>query len=83
MTAVLASRDTTAPNPSRRVLLLRARRAAMFLLSMVVVAVGWEAYKRLGPQDGGSVLGWKILPRAKDRVMPHVSTILSRFGDPL
>ena len=52
--------------------LRRARRAAMFVLSVVVVAVGWELYKRLGPQDGGSVLGWKILPRAKDRVMPHV-----------
>ncbi len=55
----------------------------MFVLSMVVVAVGWELYKSLGPQDGGNVLGWKILPRAKDRVMPHVSDILSRFGDPI
>jgi NitT/TauT family transport system permease protein len=55
----------------------------MFVLSMVVVAVGWELYKSLGPQDGGKVLGWKILPRAKDRVMPHVSEVLSRFGDPI
>jgi NitT/TauT family transport system permease protein len=61
----------------------RARRAAMFVLSMVVVAAGWELYKKFGPQDGGSVLGWKILPRAKDRVMPHVTDILSRFDDPL
>ncbi len=63
--------------------LRRLRRAAMFVLSMVVVAVGWELYKTLGPEDGGSVLGWKILPRAKDRVMPHVTDILSRFADPL
>lgn len=55
----------------------------MFVLSMVIVAVGWELYKRFGPQDGGSVLGWKILPRAKDRVMPHVSDIVSRFADPI
>jgi NitT/TauT family transport system permease protein len=55
----------------------------MFVLSIVLVAVGWELYKSLGPQDGGSVLGWKILPRAKDRVMPHVSDIVSRFGDPI
>ena len=55
----------------------------MFLLSMVLVAAGWELYKRLGPQDGGSVFGWKILPRAKDRVMPHVSDIVSRFSDPI
>jgi NitT/TauT family transport system permease protein len=55
----------------------------MFVLSMVLVAVGWELYKRFGPQDGGSVLGWRILPRAKDRVMPHVSDIISRFSDPI
>jgi NitT/TauT family transport system permease protein len=63
--------------------LRRGRRAVMFLLSMALVAAGWELYKKLGPQDGGSVLGWKILPRAKDRVMPHVSDIVSRFGDPI
>ena len=55
----------------------------MFLLSMVLITVGWELYKKFGPQDGGSVLGWKVLPRAKDRVMPHVSEIFSRFGDPV
>ena len=55
----------------------------MFVLSMALVAAGWELYKRLGPQDGGSVFGWKILPRAKDRVMPHVSDIASRFSDPI
>ena len=72
---------TPTPSPFRN--LRRVRRAGMFVLSMVVVAAGWELYKRFGPQDGGSVLGWKILPRAKDRVMPHVSDIVSRFGDPL
>ena len=55
----------------------------MFVLSLVLVAAVWELYKSVGPQDGGSVLGWRILPRAKDRVMPHVSDILSRFGDPI
>ena len=60
-----------------------SRRAAMFVLSMALVAVAWELYKKFGPQDGGKVLGWKILPRAKDRVMPHVSEIFSRFGDPI
>jgi NitT/TauT family transport system permease protein len=55
----------------------------MFVLSMVLVGVGWELYKGFGPQDGGTVLGWRVLPRAKDRVMPHVSDIVSRFGDPI
>jgi NitT/TauT family transport system permease protein len=55
----------------------------MFTLSMALVAACWELYKKFGPQDGGSVFGWRILPRAKDRVMPHVSEILSRFDDPI
>lgn len=55
----------------------------MFVLSMVLLAAGWEAYKALGPQDGGDILGWKVLPRAKDRVMPHVGDMLSRLGDPV
>ena len=55
----------------------------MFVLAMAFVAAGWEIYKKLGPQNGGEVFGWKILPRAKDRVMPHISAILGRFTDPL
>ena len=53
----------------------------MFVLSMALVVGLWEGYKKFGPQDGGKVFGWRILPRAKDRVMPHVSEIYSRFGD--
>lgn len=63
--------------------LRRLRRAVMFVLSMVLLAAGWEAYKALGPQDGGDILGWKVLPRAKDRVMPHVGDMLGRLGDPV
>ena len=84
MTAELVVRSEGRANGERqRAYLYRVRRAAMFVLSMALVAAGWELYKRLGPQDGGSVFGWKILPRAKDRVMPHVSDIVSRFSDPI
>lgn len=84
MTAELVVRSEGRANGERqRAYLYRVRRAAMFVLSMALVAAGWELYKRLGPQDGGSVFGWKILPRAKDRVMPHVSDIASRFSDPI
>ncbi|MEP7203294.1 MAG: ABC transporter permease subunit [Ilumatobacteraceae bacterium] len=77
-------KEVVAAAPVQRYWLVRrARRAAMFVLSVVIIAAGWELYKSVGPQDGGSVLGWKILPRAKDRVMPHVSDIVSRFGDPI
>lgn len=55
----------------------------MFVLSMVLVGVGWELYKKFGPQDGGKVLGWKLLPRAKDRIMPHLGDIYDRLGEPL
>jgi NitT/TauT family transport system permease protein len=55
----------------------------MVVLAMALIAALWEGYKLVGPQDGGTVFGWKLLPRAKDRVMPHVSDILSRFGDPI
>lgn len=60
----------------------RARRGWMFVLALVLVAVAWELYKWLGPQDGGEVLGWSILPRANDLAMPHVWEMLSRFADP-
>ncbi len=61
----------------------RARRLAMFLLAMLLIAALWEGYKQVGPQDGGDVFGWKILPRAKDRAMPHISDIISRAGEPV
>lgn len=54
----------------------------MFLVALVLVAVAWEVYKALGPENGGSVLGWRILPRTNDNVMPHVWDMLSRYGRP-
>ena len=69
---------STDRSPLRR----RLRRAALFVLSLVLVAVGWELYKMIGPADGGSILGWKLLPRANDNAMPHVSDMLSRYSRP-
>lgn len=60
----------------------RVRRAWMFAVALVLVVLLWELYKVVGPQEGGTVFGWTILPRANDRAMPHVSQILSRFADP-
>lgn len=57
-------------------------RTGMFMLSIVLVAALWEFYKIIGPQDGGTLLGQKILPRANDRAMPHVWDMLSRYGRP-
>ena len=58
------------------------RRTVMFLLALALVAAIWELYKLVGPQDGGTVLGWTILPRANDTAMPHVWEMLSRYAQP-
>lgn len=57
-------------------------RTGMFAVSLILVAALWELYKVIGPQDGGTVFGGRILPRANDRAMPHVWDMLSRYGRP-
>lgn len=59
------------------------RRAALFVFSLLLVAAVWEGYKLIGPDGGGSVLGWNILPRSHDRAMPHVWDMLDRYRDPV
>jgi NitT/TauT family transport system permease protein len=54
----------------------------MFVLTIAFVTALWELYKIVGPQDGGKFLGVRILPRANDNAMPHVSTMLSRYNRP-
>jgi len=59
-----------------------AYRTVMFVLTIAFVTALWELYKIVGPQDGGKFLGVRILPRANDNAMPHVSTMLSRYSRP-
>jgi len=59
-----------------------AYRTVMFVLTIAFVTALWELYKIVGPQDGGKFLGVRILPRANDNAMPHVSTMLSRYNRP-
>ena len=59
-----------------------AYRIVMFALTIAFVTALWEFYKIVGPQDGGKFLGVRILPRASDNAMPHVSTMLSRYSRP-
>jgi NitT/TauT family transport system permease protein len=58
------------------------RRSAMFVAALALVAVIWETYKALGPEDGGQLLGVRILPRTSEYAMPHVWDMFSRFGRP-
>lgn len=54
----------------------------MLVIALGLVALIWEGYKLIGPADGGSVLGWKLLPRSNDTAMPHVWDMVTRFGRP-
>jgi NitT/TauT family transport system permease protein len=62
--------------------LTRARRVWTFALALILVGAVWELYKVIGPQEGGTVFGWTILPRANDTAMPHVWEMFSRYGQP-
>jgi len=58
------------------------RRTALFVAALGLAAVAWEVYKAVGPEQGGDVFGWRIIPKTNDRVMPHVWEMLAEFGDP-
>ena len=54
----------------------------MFGLALLLAAALWELYKALGPEEGGALFGWSVLPRTTDQAMPHVWDMLGRFGEP-
>ena len=58
------------------------RKAVLFLVALVLVAVVWELYKWLGPEGGGNVFGWNILPKTSRNAMPHVWDMGGRLLDP-
>jgi len=63
-------------------MLRRVRRMVLFVVSIALVAAVWEIYKAIGPEAGGKIFGWKLLPRANDNAMPHVWEMLSRYTRP-
>jgi NitT/TauT family transport system permease protein len=56
------------------------RRGAMLLLALVLLAVCWELYKLVIPDDGVKLGSSLILPRSDDASMPHLSEIVNVFG---
>jgi NitT/TauT family transport system permease protein len=58
------------------------RRVVLFVAALLLAAGLWELYKQFGPDNGGAILGWTILPRANDTAMPHVWDMLSRYTEP-
>lgn len=70
------------PGRSRRA----GRTAAVWgwgLAGIVVLALIWEAYKAIAPDDGVVVGDTRILPRTTDLAMPHVWDMLTRLGEPV
>lgn len=59
-----------------------ARRTVMFLLALFLVASAWELYKLVGPDGGGNVWGWPVLPKSSDRAMPHTWDMFARLFEP-
>lgn len=59
-----------------------ATRAAAAVAAAALAAGAWEGYKAVGDPDGTVVFGVRVLPRADDLAMPHLSTIVSRLFDP-
>ena len=60
----------------------RLRRFVLFFVSIALVGALWEVYKIVGPEAGGKVFGWKLLPRSNDNAMPHIWDMLKRYGRP-
>jgi len=58
------------------------RSLAAGLAAFAVLIVLWEGYKLVGSPDGFSVHDIRLLPRADDDSMPHVWTVVKRFGEP-
>jgi NitT/TauT family transport system permease protein len=57
-------------------------RLLYFLASAAVAAGAWEGYKAVGNPDGTILFGARLLPRADDLAMPHLTTIASRLFQP-
>lgn len=60
----------------------RLRPLLLAVVGLLAVAVAWELYKLVGPERGGEILGWGVLPRANDNVMPHVWDMFARYAEP-
>ena len=59
-----------------------SRRVALFCLALFLVACAWELYKLIGPEDGGSIFGTRMIPKTSDRAMPHTWDMVQRLGEP-
>jgi NitT/TauT family transport system permease protein len=62
-------------------LLVKGRSPLMALAGITVLVACWEGYIALGEATDGSVLGFDLPARYDKSAMPHVWSIVARFGD--
>lgn len=60
----------------------RARTAVSAVIAFALLVGVWELAKAVLPDAGVSIGGTRVLPRTDDAAMPHVWTVLARFGEP-
>ncbi|WP_207454830.1 ABC transporter permease [Desertivibrio insolitus] len=56
------------------------RRSLLGVGGVLLVALLWEGYKLLGPEEGVLVGDARVLPRTTDLAMPHVWEMLARLA---
>ncbi|MBG6214445.1 MAG: ABC transporter permease subunit [Cryobacterium sp.] len=71
------------PLPERFGLPARWRGAVFGVLGVVVLALLWELYTVLGPEDGVVIGTLTVLPRTSDLAMPHLATMFARIFEPV
>ncbi|WP_199190255.1 ABC transporter permease [Cryobacterium sp. N22] len=59
------------------------RRILVGALGVLVLALLWELYILLGPEDGVVVGGVTVLPRASEMAMPHLWVMFERILEPV
>jgi NitT/TauT family transport system permease protein len=60
----------------------RARTVLTTVAGFVLLVAAWELAKLVLPAAGVTVGGVRLLPRTDDAAMPHVWTVLAKFGAP-
>ena len=60
----------------------RMQNGVLFVAGLVTLVVMWELYKTVGPEHGGRVFGWRLLPKSENSSMPHVWDMVRRLGRP-
>ncbi len=59
-----------------------ARKTALFVVAVFAVGCVWETLQGHRSRRWWFVFGWKIIPKASDRAMPHTWDMIARLLEP-